>query len=154
MIRFCCFSVMCLTNLQEGENEANSEVGDPVDRTSNHEGSRPGRLPEHLSGHHSWNGTCRVNLGLTANRTPQRRLTYSTAERWIYKIFDYMSDANSASANGRSCLSRVWVNNHRWVRLTRSDGVSYDVDDDTRDTDVRHPWHAFLWEEPNSECFH
>lgn len=49
----------CATDLKEGEYEADSEVGEPVDGARDHEGSRPGRLPEHLGGHHIRNGTWR-----------------------------------------------------------------------------------------------
>lgn len=38
----------------------------------------------------------------------------------------------------------VYINNLWWVRLTGSDRMSYDVDDDTGDADVGHPCDAPL----------
>lgn len=38
----------------------------------------------------------------------------------------------------------VYINNLWWVRLTGSDRMSYDVDDDTGDADVGHPRDAPL----------
>ena len=129
-VNICSLSVSCVTNLHEGEKKANSEVGEPVDGASNHEGCRPGSLPEHLSGHHVRNGTC--------------------GAQWLHVC----PHPNNTTASGApSCNQRVCVNNHRWVRLTGPYGMSYDVQDDTCDADVGHPCHRLLWTETISCCY-
>lgn len=49
----------CVPNLHEGKDEADGEVGQPVDRAGHHECCRPGGLPEHLGGHHVGDWTCK-----------------------------------------------------------------------------------------------
>lgn len=138
-----------------------------MDGAGDHEGSGPGRLPEHLSSHHIRNGTWRDPSDVV-NHNPNSRDTSSLfrVTVWILKqlstdvqhISLYVwSHPNNTSANGAPCCNQcvcVCVNNHWRVGLTGSDGVSYDVDDDTGDADVGHPRDAPLSTQTNSGCYY
>lgn len=145
----------CVTDLQEGEDEADSEVGKPVDGAGDHEGGGPGWLSEHLGSHHirngTWTDTDAVNHNQNSRDTSSLSHTVKDARVsnnrvQIYNKYHYTSGPIQTTLQlmEHPVVISVCINNLWWVRLTGSDRMSDDVDDDTGDADVGHPRDAPL----------
>lgn len=92
-----------------------------MDGSCDHEGGGPGRLPEHLSGHHVRNGTC-GGADVVQLQPKQLRRADTPRSDLLCVSLHVWPRPNNTSANGGSCYNQwVCVNDHWWRGQTHWD---------------------------------